>query len=154
MRFARFRTAGSAASAPRPRLSRDAYVLGVIAFFVMVGFGVVIPVLPVYARSFGVGYIEVGAIISAFALMRLITSPFVGRMIDWGGERTILTVGIGIVAVSSGLVGIAQDYPQLLLLRGAGGLGSAMFSVSAMTLLLGAAPRCAPAQSASTRAGS
>ncbi len=115
-------------------------MLGVIAFFVMVGFGVVIPVLPVYARSFGVGYIEVGAIISAFALMRLITSPFVGRMIDWGGERTILTIGIGIVAVSSGLVGIAQDYPQLLLLRGAGGLGSAMFSVSAMTLLLGAAP--------------
>ncbi|MDJ0335908.1 MFS transporter [Salinibacterium sp. G-O1] len=140
MRFARLRTAGSAASTPRPRLSRDAYVLGVIAFFVMVGFGVVIPVLPVYARSFGVGYIEVGAIISAFALMRLVASPFVGRMIDWGGERTILTVGIGIVAVSSGLVGIAQDYPQLLLLRGVGGIGSAMFSVSAMTLLLGAAP--------------
>ena len=128
------------ASAARPRLSRDAYVLGVIAFFVMVGFGVVIPVLPVYARSFGVGYIEVGAIISAFALMRFVASPFVGRMIDWGGERTILTIGIGIVAVSSGLVGIAQDYPQLLLLRGAGGVGSAMFSVSAMTLLLGAAP--------------
>ena len=115
-------------------------MLGVIAFFVMVGFGVVIPVLPVYARSFGVGYIEVGAIISAFALMRFVASPFVGRMIDWGGERTILTIGIGIVAVSSGLVGIAQDYPQLLLLRGAGGVGSAMFSVSAMTLLLGAVP--------------
>ena len=140
MRFARFRKTRGPASAARPRLSRDAYVLGVIAFFVMVGFGVVIPVLPVYARSFGVGYIEVGAIISAFALMRLVASPFVGRMIDWGGERTILTIGIGIVAVSSGLVGIAQDYPQLLLLRGAGGVGSAMFSVSAMTLLLGAVP--------------
>jgi MFS family permease len=113
------------------------HVLGVIAFFVMVGFGVVIPVLPVYARSFGVGYIEVGAVISAFALMRLISSPFVGRLIDWAGERTVLAVGIGIVALSSGLVGIAQDYPQLLLLRGAGGVGSAMFSVSAMTLLLG-----------------
>lgn len=123
--------------AGRPRFSRDVYVLGVIAFFVMVGFGVVIPVLPVYVRSFGVGNLEVGAVISAFALMRLVASPFCGRLIDWWGERTILAVGIGIVAVSSGLVGIAQDYPQLLLLRGAGGIGSAMFTVSAMTLLLG-----------------
>lgn len=121
---------------PRPRLTRDVYVLGVIAFFVMVGFGVVVPVLPVYVRSFGVGYLEVGAVVSAFALMRFVASPFCGRLIDWAGERTILAVGIGIVAVSSGLVGIADSYPQLLLLRGAGGIGSAMFSVSAMTLLL------------------
>jgi len=121
----------------KPRFSRDVYVLGVIAFFVMVGFGVVVPVLPVYVRSFGVGYLELGAVVSAFALMRFLTSPFCGRFIDWWGERTTLAIGIGIVAVSSGLVGIAQDYPQLLLLRGAGGVGSAMFTVSAMTLLLG-----------------
>lgn len=107
-----------------------------IAFFVMVGFGVVVPVLPVYVRSFGVGYLEVGAVVSAFALMRFVASPFCGRLIDWAGERTILASGIGIVAVSSGLVGLADSYPQLLLLRGAGGIGSAMFSVSAMTLLL------------------
>ncbi|MBC7724913.1 MAG: MFS transporter [Burkholderiaceae bacterium] len=103
----------------------------------MVGFGVVVPVLPVYVRSFGVGYVEVGAVVSAFALMRFVASPFIGRLIDWGGERTVLAVGIGIVAVSSGLVGIAASYPQLLLLRGVGGIGSAMFSVAAMTLLLG-----------------
>ena len=114
-------------------------VLGVIAFFVMLGFGVVIPVLPVDARSFDVGYLEVGAVVSAFALMRLIVTPFVGWLTDRGGERTILAIGIGIVAVSSGLVGLAHSYPELLLLRGAGGIGSAMFSVSAMTLLLGSA---------------
>ncbi len=139
MWFIRSARTGAVASAPRPRLSRDTYVLGVIAFFVMVGFGVVVPVLPVYARSFGVGYIEVGAIISAFALMRFVASPFVGKLIDLGGERTILTIGIAIVAASSGFAGIAHDYPQLLILRGIGGIGSAMFSVSAMTLLLGAA---------------
>jgi len=120
----------------RPRLAREVYVLGVIAFFVMVGFGVVVPVLPVYVRSFDVGYLEVGAVLSAFALMRLVASPFVPRLIDWAGERTILAAGIGIVAVSSGLAGLADSYPQLLLLRGAGGIGSAMFTVSAMTLLL------------------
>ncbi|MFM9918596.1 MFS transporter [Lacisediminihabitans sp. H27-G8] len=124
-------------SARRPRLSRDVIVLGVIAFFVMVGFGVVVPVLPVYVRSFGVGNAEVGAVVSAFALMRFVSSPFCGRLIDWAGERAILSIGIGIVALSSGLVGLAQNYPQLLILRGIGGIGSAMFTVSAMTLLIG-----------------
>ena len=112
-------------------------MLGVIAFFVMVGFGVVVPVLPVYVRSFGVGNAEVGAVVSAFALMRFVSSPFCGRLIDWAGERAILSIGIGIVALSSGLVGVAQNYPQLLILRGIGGIGSAMFTVSAMTLLIG-----------------
>ncbi|MGO4690391.1 MFS transporter [Glaciibacter sp. 2TAF33] len=121
----------------RPALSRDVVVLGVIAFFVMVGFGVVVPVLPVYVRTFGVGYLEVGAVLSAFALMRFVFSPFCGRLIDWAGERAVLSAGIGIVAISSALVGLAHTYPEVLLLRGAGGIGSAMFSVAAMTLLLG-----------------
>jgi MFS family permease len=123
--------------AAKPRLSREVVVLGIIAFFVMVGFGVVIPVLPVFVRSFHVGYTEVGAVVSAFALMRLVASPFCGKLIDWVGERTILAIGIGIVAVSSAMVGLAQSYLEVLLLRGAGGIGSAMFSISAMTLLLG-----------------
>ncbi|WP_227496905.1 MFS transporter [Planctomonas psychrotolerans] len=123
---------------PREKLPRDVRVLGVVAFFVMVGFGVVVPVLPVYVRSFGVGYVEVGAVVAAFAVMRLVASPFVGKLVDVLGERTVLAIGIGIVAVSSGLVGLADTYPQVLLLRGAGGIGSAMFSVSAMTLLLAA----------------
>jgi MFS family permease len=137
-------TAGEPASARRPerpvRLARDVIVLGIVAFFVMVGFGVVVPVLPVFVRSFGVGYVEIGAVVSAFALMRLVSSPFCGWLINLSGERTVLAIGIGIVALSSALVGIAQNYPQVLLLRGAGGIGSAMFSVSAMTLLLGSTP--------------
>lgn len=127
-------------SAETSRLSRETVVLGVIAFFVMIGFGVVIPVLPVFIRSFNVGYTEVGAVVSAFALARFIVSPFVGKLIQWGGERTILAIGIGIVAVSSAMVGFAQSYLEVLILRGAGGIGSAMFSISAMSLLLATTP--------------
>ena len=117
-------------------LPREVYVLGLIAFCVAVGFGVLVPVLPVFARTFGVGNFEVGAVISAFALMRLVSSPFCGRMIDAVGERIIMATGIFIVAISSGLAGIAHSYLQLLVLRGVGGIGSAMFTVSAFTLLL------------------
>jgi MFS family permease len=117
-------------------LPREVYVLGLVAFCVAVGFGVLVPVLPVFARSFGVGNAEVGAVISAFALMRLISSPFCGWLIKIFSERVIMAVGIFIVAISSGLAGISRSYLQLLILRGVGGIGSAMFTVSAFTLLL------------------
>lgn len=113
-------------------------MLGLIAFCVAVGFGVLVPVLPVFARSFGVGDLEVGAVVSMFALMRLASSPFCGPLINRLGERTVLAAGIFIVAASSGLAGISRSYLQLLLLRGIGGIGSAMFTVSALTLLLNA----------------
>jgi MFS family permease len=111
-------------------------VLGLVAFCVAVGFGVLVPVLPVFARSFGVGNAEVGAVISAFALMRLISSPLCGWLIKVFSERIIMATGIFIVAISSGLAGVSNSYLQLLTLRGVGGIGSAMFTVSAFTLLL------------------
>jgi MFS family permease len=117
-------------------LPREVYVLGLIAFCVAVGFGVLVPVLPVFARSFGVDNFAVGAVVSAFAALRLLTSPFCGRLIDRFGERLVMAVGIFIVAASSGVAGISQTYEQLLVLRGLGGIGSAMFTVSATTLLL------------------
>jgi MFS family permease len=118
----------------RSSLPREVYVLGLVAFCVAVGFGVLVPVLPVFARSFGVGNTEVGAVISAFALMRLVSSPFCGWLIKVFSERIIMATGIFIVAISSGLAGISRSYVQLLMLRG--GIGSAMFTVSAFTLLL------------------
>ena len=111
-------------------------MLGLVAFCVAVGFGVLVPVLPVFARSFGVGNTEVGAVISAFALMRLVSSPLCGWLLKIFSERIIMATGIFIVAISSGLAGVSSSYLQLLTLRGVGGIGSAMFTVSAFTLLL------------------
>jgi len=106
-----------------------------VAAAVAVGFGVVAPAIPEFARSFGVGKTAAGAVISAFALMRFVSALGGGRLVDAFGERVILASGIGIVAVSTGLAGLAQSYPQLLVLRGIGGIGSAMFTVSATALL-------------------
>jgi MFS transporter, DHA1 family, multidrug resistance protein len=117
-------------------LPNEVAVLAAVAFSVAVGFGIVAPVIPLFAHHFGVGRAEVGAVLSAFAFMRLASALGVGRLVDAIGERVVLATGIGIVAVSSALAGFAHSYLQLLLLRGAGGVGSAMFSVSAMGLLL------------------
>jgi MFS transporter, DHA1 family, multidrug resistance protein len=109
-----------------------------VAFWVAAGFGVVAPAIPVFARSFGVSRTAAAAVISAFALMRLVSALGVGRLVNRVGGRLVLGVGIALVAGSSALAGLARDYVQLLVLRGVGGIGSAMFSVSAMTVLLGA----------------
>ena len=117
-------------------LPAEVATLAGVAFSVAVGFGIVAPAIPVFARDFGVGRAEVGLVLSAFALMRLASALGVGRIIDAIGERVVLATGIGIVAVSSALAGLSHSYAQLLVLRGVGGIGSAMFSISAMGLLL------------------
>ncbi|MGH3434459.1 MAG: MFS transporter, partial [Thermocrispum sp.] len=106
-----------------------------VALAVAVGFGVVAPAIPIFAREFGVGETAAGAVISAFALMRFVSALAGGRLVDAFGERVILTTGILIVAVSTGLAGLAQSYEWLLVMRAAGGIGSAMFTVSALALL-------------------
>jgi MFS family permease len=122
-------------SNPFALLPREVAVLAAVAFAVAVGYGIVAPAIPVFASSFGVGETAAGAVISAFALMRFVSALAGGRMVERFGERVILSSGILIVAVSTGLSGLAQSYEQLLVLRGIGGVGSAMFTVSAIALL-------------------
>ena len=113
----------------------------VVAFFVAIGFGIVAPAIPLYATGdFHVGKTAAAAVISAFALMRIAFAFPAGRLIDSFGERLILATGIGIVAVSSALAGLAQTYWQLFVLRSAGGMGSAMFSISAMSVIVRMVP--------------
>jgi MFS family permease len=121
---------------PGAGLPREVLVLTAVAFSVAVGFGVVAPALPIFAKQFGVDNTAAGAVISAFAFMRLVSALGSGRLVNRLGERVILATGIAIVAVSSALAGLSQSYEQLLLLRGIGGVGSAMFTVSAISLLL------------------
>ena len=111
-------------------------MLSGIAFFVALGFGIVIPAIPIFARSFDVSALAASSVVSAFALMRFIASPGAGWLTDRFGERVILATGLAIVAGSSALAGLSQNFGQLLILRGIGGVGSSMFTVAALALLL------------------
>lgn len=117
-------------------LPKEVAVLSTIAFFVAIGFGILAPALPVFARSFDVSALQASAVISSFALMRFVFAPAAGALVDRMGERIVLTSGLLIVAASSALAGFSQSYLQLVAFRGIGGIGSSMFTVSAMALLL------------------
>jgi MFS family permease len=121
---------------PLQGLPREVGVLAAVAFCVAAGFGIVAPAIPVFARSFGVSRTAAAAVVSTFALLRLVSALGVGKLVNRIGERVVLGTGIGMVAISSALAGLAANYGQLLVLRAAGGVGSAMFSVSASSLLL------------------
>ncbi|WP_378101405.1 MFS transporter [Cellulomonas sp. T2.31MG-18] len=111
-------------------------MLTAVAFSVALGFGIVAPAIPLFAKGFGVSNAAAGAVVSVFALVRFVSAPAAGRLVDHLGERSVLAAGIGIVGVSSLLAGLSGSYLQLLVLRGVGGFGSAMFTVSSFALLL------------------
>lgn len=117
-------------------MPRDVFIMAAVALCVALGFGIVAPAIPLFARDFGVGATAAGAVVSAFALTRFLSGLAAGRLVDAVGQRTGLIVGLLVVGVSSLLAGLAQSYPQLLILRGIGGVGSAIFGVGAMSLVL------------------
>jgi len=121
---------------PFGSLPPEVAVLTAVAFSVALGFGIVAPAIPLFAKDFGVSNFAAGAVISVFALVRFASAPMAGRFVNRFGERLVLATGIGIVGVSSLLAGFSGNYTQLLVLRGIGGLGSAMFTVSSFALLL------------------
>ncbi len=124
----------------RPRIPRELWVLVAAAFVIALGFGLITPVLPSFAQSYGVGAFASSVVVSAFAFFRLIFAPAGGRLIARLGERPVYLSGLVIVAVSTGATAFAQDYWQLLVFRGLGGIGSTMFTVSAVALLVRLAP--------------
>ncbi|SHI73834.1 Predicted arabinose efflux permease, MFS family [Tessaracoccus bendigoensis DSM 12906] len=127
----------------RQPIPSEIWVLVCAAFLIALGYGLVAPILPQFARSFDVGVVLASAIVTVFALVRLIFAPAGGALVAKFGERRIYLIGLFIVAVSSALSGLAPDYWTLMAFRGLGGIGSVMFTVSSMGLLVRLSP---PAQ--------
>ncbi|MFC6713769.1 MFS transporter [Branchiibius cervicis] len=121
-------------------IPRAIWVLLVANLVIALGYGLVAPALPGFARSFDVTRAAATVVVSSFALMRLVSAPISGRLVTRLGERRVYLTGLAIVSVSTFACAFARTYWQLLVLRAAGGLGSAMFSVSALALLLRLAP--------------
>ncbi|MDN5743591.1 MAG: MFS transporter, partial [Nocardioidaceae bacterium] len=138
----------------RPTLPGEIKVLIAAAFVIAVGFGLVSPVLPAYARSFDVGVAAASVVVSAFAFFRLLFAPAGGALTTRLGERPVYLTGLLIVAASSLATAFAQSYTQLLIYRGLGGIGSTMFTVSAMSLLVRMAPPSARGRVSSAYASS
>lgn len=121
---------------PFKDLPREITVLVAASFFVAVGFGIVLPAIPVFARTFGVSNAAIGLIISMFAITRFASGLISGKLVDLFGERAVFSSGVFMVAIFVFLAGLSTSYNQLLFFRAAGGLGSSMFSVAAGSVIM------------------
>jgi MFS family permease len=141
-------------SARRQPLPADIWVLVSAAFIVAIGYGIIAPILPQFAAGFDLGVTAASIVVSSFALFRLLFAPAGGRLIDTLGERRVYVAGLLIVAASTYAVAAAQTYWQLLLFRGLGGIGSTMFTVSAMALIIRLTPSDSRGRASSAYASS
>ena len=122
------------------RLPREVWALIGANAVIALGYGVVAPVLPQLARHFGVSLSAATFVITAFAVMRLCAAPPTGMLIQRLGERRIYVAGVLIVALSTAACAFAHTYWQLLVFRALGGIGSTMFFVSALGLMIRMSP--------------
>jgi ACDE family multidrug resistance protein len=122
------------------QLPREVWALIGANAVVALGYGVVAPVLPQLARAFGVSISAATFVITAFAVMRLLAAPPSGLLISRLGERRIYVSGLLIVALSTAACAFAHTYWQLLVFRALGGIGSTMFFVSALGLMIRMSP--------------
>jgi DHA1 family multidrug resistance protein-like MFS transporter len=107
---------------------------------VMLGFGVVSPILPQYILTFGVTYTMAGITVSAFPLARMFLNFPSGILTDRVGRRKILLIGIFIVTLGAMFCGLARSIYELIAFRFLYGMGTAMFIVAANVIVADMAP--------------
>ncbi|WP_435097549.1 MFS transporter [Halorubrum sp. N11] len=86
-----------------------AVVIGVV-FIDLVGFGIVIPILPFYVRSFGVSDAFIGLLAASYSLAQFLAAPTLGRLSDRIGRRPVLLASLaaaGVAWVTFGYAGVA-----------------------------------------------
>lgn len=97
-------------------------ILFAVMFFVMVGFGIIIPVLPFYAENIGASPTQLGFLMAIYSLMQLLFSPIWGRISDRIGRKPVIMIGILGLALSFFLMGISSQLWMLFVARIIGGV--------------------------------
>ena len=95
-------------------------------FIALLGIGIIVPVMPVFAKEIGAGGFALGMIIAAFSVTRGLLQPVVGNFSDRWGRKGFLMAGLFIYGLVGLLIPMATDVNHLILIRGFHGVGSAM----------------------------
>jgi DHA1 family multidrug resistance protein-like MFS transporter len=122
-------------------MDRGLQVLLLTIFVAMLGLGIVSPIMPLYAETFGATYIQVGLLSSVWSISRFIFSTPAGRLSDSTGKKKVIMSGLLVYSAVSLLYTFAWDFNSLLFFRFIHGIGSAMASPVAMAYAAELAPR-------------
>jgi DHA1 family tetracycline resistance protein-like MFS transporter len=103
-------------------VSRPLLVIFLTIFVNLVGFGIIIPLLPFYAQTFGASPVTIGLLFASFSISQLVAAPILGDLSDRWGRRPILIVSLVGTAISFAMLAVAQSLTMLFAARIVDGL--------------------------------
>src|SRR5688572_28242140 len=103
-------------------MSRPLLVIFLTIFVNLVGFGIIIPLLPFYAQTFGASPFVIGLLFASFSLSQLIAAPLLGEWSDRWGRRPVLILSLIGTAVSFTMLALATSLSMLFAARIVDGL--------------------------------
>src|SRR5947207_15562740 len=109
-------------------VTRPLVIIFLTIFVNLVGFGIIIPLLPFYAETFGASPVTIGLLFAVFSLCQLLAAPALGDLSDRYGPRPILVFSLAGTDISFVLLALAHSVPMLLLTRIVNGLSAGSIS--------------------------
>jgi multidrug resistance protein len=103
---------------------RTLVLLFVTVFVLVLGFSIVFPLFPFYAKEFGASVFQISLLFAVFPLMQFIFSPLMGKFSDVFGRRPIILSSLAASAIFFFLFGIVGSFNQLLLVRSLHGIAA------------------------------
>ncbi|WP_254538853.1 MFS transporter [Halomarina litorea] len=114
--------------APRGALA----IVVAIVFVDLLGFGIVIPILPFYVRSFAVSDVFIGLLAASYSVMQFLSAPYLGRLSDSRGRRPVLVLSLAGNTAAWAVFGLAGELGDSF------GLGVGVGTLFAARMLAGA----------------
>jgi DHA1 family tetracycline resistance protein-like MFS transporter len=111
-------------------MTRPLLVIFLTIFVNLVGFGIIIPLLPFYAETFGASPLVVGLLFAVFSLCQLVAAPILGDLSDRYGRRPILIVSLIGTVISFVMLALAQSVAMLFIARIVDGLSGGNISTA------------------------
>jgi MFS transporter, DHA1 family, tetracycline resistance protein len=99
-------------------------------FIDLIGFGIIIPLLPQYAEQFGASGLSVGLLMMSYSLMQFFFAPMWGRLSDRIGRRPVLLISLATSAIGYSIWGFSNSLAMLFLSRIVAGFGNANLAVA------------------------
>ena len=109
-------------------------------FIALLGIGIIVPVMPIFANELGAGGFSLGMIIAAFSISRGLLQPVVGSLSDKWGRKNFLMSGLFVYGLVGLLIPHATGVADLIIIRTFHGVGSAMIVPIAMAYMSFLAP--------------
>jgi len=114
---------------------KNLFILSFTLLVVMLGYGMVMPIMPFYIEHFGAGGTELGWLMSTYSLMQLICAPVWGILSDRYGRKPILAVGVLGYAITLLMFGLAKSFAMLFIARSLSGILSSATMPTAMAYI-------------------